>query len=182
MKTTKSSKLKRREAMKKSTPIWGFIILLVTFVWLMGFSTSANAETMKFKIYNWQTKIEDVPIGDAEGHSVGVELRSAFYVFENGELAHTKIVSSYDLVKAAGAYKNYITMNFEDGSIIIVKSEGMVGVPSAEFKSEIIKGTGRFQGIKGTIAAKIRFLRADPGETRGKGIGEGTITYTLPPK
>jgi hypothetical protein len=168
--------------MKKSTPFGGFIILLVILVWLLEFVTPANAETMKFKVYNWQTKIEDVPLGDVEGHSAGVELRSAFYVFENGEVANTKIVSSYDLIKAAGGYKNYITMNFEDGSTIIVKSEGTVGVPSAEFKSEIIKGTGRFQGVKGTIAAKIKFLRADPGETRGKGIGEGTITYTLPCK
>ena len=168
--------------MKKSTTIWGFMILLVAFVWLMGFSTSANAETMKFKIYNWQTKIEDIPVGDAEGHSVGVELRSAFYVFENGELANTKIVSSYDLVKAAGAYKNYITMNFEDGSIIIVKSEGMVGVPSAEFKSEIIKGTGRFQGIKGTGTSKAKYLPQEKGEAAPKGWGEGTLSYTLPSK
>ena len=36
---------------------------------------------------------------------MGVELRSAFYVFENGEVANIKIVSSYDSVKAAGAYK-----------------------------------------------------------------------------
>ena len=168
--------------MKKSTTIGVFIILLVICVWLMGFSISANAETMKFKIYNWNTQRVDIPIGDAEGHSVGVDLRSAFYVFEYGDVANSKIVSSFDLIKGAGPYKNYITMNFEDGSIIIVKSEGTGGTASAAFKSEIIKGTGRFQGITGTLAAKVRFLPADPGEAKGKGIGEGTITYTLPPK
>jgi hypothetical protein len=168
--------------MKKSTTFGGFIILLILLVWLVEFVTPANAETMNFKIYNWQTKIENVRLGDADGHDAGVELRSAFYVLENGEVAATKIISIYDLIKGSGPYKNYITMNFEDGSTIIVKSEGTVGGQAASIKSEIIKGTGRFQGIKGTISAKIRFLPAEPGESRGKGIGEGTINYTLSPK
>ena len=63
-----------------------------------GIRLNGKAETMNFKIYNWQTKIDDVPLGDVAGHAVGVELRSAFYVLENGEVAITKIVSSYDLI------------------------------------------------------------------------------------
>ncbi len=167
--------------MKKSITFWGFIILLIICVGLVEFASTARAETMNFKIYNWQTKIDDVPLGDVAGHAVGVELRSAFYVLENGEVAITKIVSSYDLIMGSGSYTNYITMKFEDGSTIIVKSEGTVGGQAARFASEIIKGTGRFQGIKGTLTAKVKFLPVEPGESRGKGIGEGTITYT-PPK
>jgi hypothetical protein len=37
----------RRKAMKKSINFGGFIILLATCVWLFGYSTSVNAETMK---------------------------------------------------------------------------------------------------------------------------------------
>ena len=51
-----------------------------------------------------------------------------------------------------------------------------------ETKGEITKGTGRFQGIKGTQAAKTKYLPIEKGEVGAKGIAEGTITYTLPPK
>jgi hypothetical protein len=60
---------------------------------------------------------------------------------------------------------------------------GVPGVPSTGgFKKEIIKGTGRFEGIKGTQSAKTNYLPVEPGEAGARGYGEGTITYTLPPK
>jgi hypothetical protein len=48
--------------------------------------------------------------------------------------------------------------------------------------SEIIKGTGRFEGIKGTHTSKLKFFPVDKWEAGPKGIGEGTYTYTLPAK
>jgi hypothetical protein len=49
--------------------------------------------------------------------------------------------------------------------------------------SEIIKGTGRFEGIKGTHAAKgAKFIPGEKWEAGPKLIHEGTYTFTLPPK
>ncbi|MBU1207984.1 MAG: hypothetical protein KKH04_13825 [Proteobacteria bacterium] len=82
----------------------------------------------------------------------------------------------------------YVTVNFEDGSTIIIKSYGTLGgtaagaLASGGWTSEIIQGTGRFQGIKGTQAAKAKYLPIEKGEAGPKGYGEGTITYTLPSK
>ena len=53
---------------------------------------------------------------------------------------------------------------------------------SGGWTGEIIKGTGRFEGIKGTQTAKAKYLPVEKGEAGPKGIGEGTITYTLPSK
>ena len=53
---------------------------------------------------------------------------------------------------------------------------------SSAWTSEIIKGTGRFDGIKGTQSVKTKYLPLGKGEVAPKGYGEGTITYTLPPK
>jgi len=50
---------------------------------------------------------------------------------------------------------------------------------SAKGTREIIKGTGRFEGIKGTGAGSTKFLPEEEGEAAPKGIGEGSITYTL---
>jgi hypothetical protein len=53
---------------------------------------------------------------------------------------------------------------------------------SGGWTSEIIEGTGRFEGIKETHAGKAKYLPVEKGKAGPKGIGEGTITYTLPPK
>jgi hypothetical protein len=79
---------------------------------------------------------------------------------------------------------NYNTITFADGSTIIIKSQGTIGGSfiSGGFTSEIIKGTGRFAGSKGTLTAKIKYLPLEKGEVGPKGIGEGTLNYTLPSK
>jgi hypothetical protein len=160
--------------------------ILVMSVWVLGPATQAGAETMNYKFYTWVIKGEATPVGDTEGHSVYFANRGAFYVFENGEVATINHVSTGDFIKGAGPFMQYVTVNFADGSTIIIKSQGTIGGTatgaSGEWKSEIIKGTGRFQGIKGTQAAKAKYLPVEKGEAGPKGYGEGTITYTLPPK
>jgi hypothetical protein len=78
----------------------------------------------------------------------------------------------------------YVTIKFPDGSTITIKSQGTMGAGGASggWTSEIIKGTGRFEGIKGTRSGKVKYLPVEPGEAYPKGYGEGTITYTLPAK
>jgi hypothetical protein len=60
----------------------------------------------------------------------------------------------------------YATINFPDGSTIMIKSQGTMGAggASGEWTSEIIKGAGRFEGIKGTQSAKAKYLSVEKGE------------------
>jgi len=171
---------------KKS--MWVLFGILVISAWVLGSAIQAGAETMNYKSYSYVLKAEDVPVGDVEGHTVGIVMRRAFYVFESGEVATTNSVSTRDLVNGVGSTVQYTTINFTDGSTIIIKSQGKgsgtatAPQTSGGLTSEILKGTGRFEGIKGTQAAKIRYLPAEKGEGAQKGIGEAIITYTLPPK
>ena len=173
-------------AAKKS--VWVLFGILVIFAWVFGSAIQAGAETMNYKFYTWVNKAESVPVGDVERHTVRLENRGAFYVFENGEVATTNSVATRDLIKGAGSSLQYTTINFADGSTIVIKSQGRGGgtataaQKSGGLTSEIIKGTGRFEGIKGTQATKLRFLPVEKGEGGPKGIGEGTITYALPSK
>ena len=139
---------------------------------------------MNYKFYTWVIKGENVPVGDVEGHIVALHMRGAFYVFENGEVATINHVATGDFIKGSGAFMQYVTLNFADGSTIMIKSQGTLGVAytAGGWKSEIIKGTGRFEGIKGTQSAKAKYLPLEKGEAGPKGYGEGTITYTLPSK
>jgi hypothetical protein len=162
--------------------LWVLFGVLVISVWVLGSTIQAGAETMNYKFYTYVIKNEIVPVGDVEGHAVVLTMRGAFYVFENGEVATINHVATGDFIKWVGPFMQYVTINFEDGSTIIIKSQGTFGGASGTWTSEILKGTGRFEGIKGTQTAKAKYLPVGKGEAGPKGYGEGTITYTLPTK
>jgi hypothetical protein len=169
--------------------MWVLFGILVISAWVLGSAIQVGAETLNYKFYTYVIKQEDVPVGDVEGRNVGIRVRGAFYVFEKGEIATTNSVNTQDLVKGSGPYMGYATINFEDGSTIIMKSQGTTtgrapgrSYATGEFTSEIIKGTGRFEGIKGTERAKAKYLPLIKGDPGSRGYGEGTITYTLPTK
>ncbi len=172
--------------MKKS--VWVLFSILVISVWVLGSAIQTGAETLNYKVYTYVTKGERVPIGDVDGHIMGFQMRKAFCVFENGEVAIQNMVLYNDLIKGAGPSLMYSTLTFPDGSTIIMKVEVTVegtaagGSSGAKMTREIIKGTGRFAGIKGTGTTTVKYLPVEKDEPGAKGYGEGTITYTLPSK
>ena len=172
---------------KKSIILWGFIILLIG-VCFAAFTTPTCAETMKYKAYTYSAKTERVLIGDVEGHALGLAVRRGILVFENGENGTELQVVTSDQVKGTGPILLYATITFTDGSTIIVKSQGALGgtalaaTTTSESTGEIVKGTGRFEGIRGTYTRRQKYFPLEKGEDAPKGIGEGIITYTLPSK
>jgi len=173
---------------KTKVTFLGFLGILAIGVWFLGFVIQVGAETLNFKAYTYVTKAERAPVGDVDGHTVGFSIRKAFIVFENGEVATQTSVGTSDAIKGSGSSLQYQTITFSDGSTIIIKAQVALtgiapGTPtSSKLTREIIKGTGRFEGIKGTGATKVKYFRVEEGEAGPKGIGEGSITYTLPPK
>jgi len=167
---------------KKS--MWVLFGILVISAWVLGSTIQVGADSLNFKFYTYATKTEKFHVEDVEGHDVVYQLRGTFYVFENGEIATASLVSTGDFIKLVGTFMNYNTIKFADGSTIIIKSQGTMGgsFTSAAQTSEIIKGTGRFAGAKGTLTAKIKYLPLEKGEAGPKGIGEGTLNYTMPSK
>jgi hypothetical protein len=162
--------------------------IFVIGIWLLGSVPQAMAETMNYKYFNHVTKNEVKSIPNAEGHTVSLWEREGVIILESGELAWTKGIGFSDFTKGAGTIIVYNTLTFQDGSTIIQHSKGTVGASSAGVSSsakragEIIHGTGRFQGIKGTMTTSAKLLPPEKGELGGKSLGEGTITYTLPSK
>jgi hypothetical protein len=149
---------------------------------VLGSAMPGAAETLNYKFYTWMIKSESVPVADVEGHTVALGSRGAFYVFDNGDVATMKHVYTADFVKGAGAFMQYVTITFPDKATITWRSQGTVGAGAGGWTSEILKGTGRFEGITGTQSGSAKYLPIEPGEAGPKGYGAGTITYTLPPK
>jgi len=59
---------------------------------------------------------------------------------------------------------------------------GILKPASYKTISEIIRGTGRFEGIKGTGTATFMYFPVEEEEPGARGIGEGTLSFTLPSK
>jgi hypothetical protein len=136
----------------------------VISAWVLGVAVPGAAETLTYKFYTWVSKAERVPIGDVEGHAVALVVRDSFNVFDNGEVATTTSVITNDFVKGAGPFLQYSTLKFSDGSTIMWKSQGTIGAGAGAYTSEITKGTGRFDGIKGTQSGTAKYLPVEPGE------------------
>ena len=156
--------------------------ILVISAWVFGSAGQAGAETLNYKFYTYSIKGDWAPVADVEGHVVGYGVRGSFMIFENGEVAFAEAVILRDWVKTAGTIVQYSTTKFQDGSTITSKTHGATGVGTAGMTTEIIKGTGRFEGIKGTGSSKAKYFPQEKGEAAPKGWGEGTLTYTLPSK
>jgi hypothetical protein len=161
--------------------------MLAISAWMLGSAMQASAETLNYKAYVWMNREERVVVDEAEGHFVSLAQRGGFYACDNGEIATIQRVSFNDQTKGAGTATIYETIKFADGSTIMLRGQSAQSrtggaTTSSEASSEILKGTGRFAGIKGTGRDKRTFLPAEKGDAGSKQYGEGTLTYTLPPK
>ena len=174
------------DARKMNIKIWGFIGISVITAWLVGFVIEAQAETMKCRTAGVITKQEAVPVGD-EGHLLGLTIREGLAFFENGEIAKLRSHAIYDTIPGKGGQAiTYHIYTFEDGSTFVVRNQRLLvadksGNLSAKVTSEVIKGTGRFEGIKGTASAIGKTFEASKGEAT-RSTNEFTLTYTLPSK
>lgn len=179
---------------KNTVTIWGLIGIIVIAAWLLLPATQAKAETMK---YNWKyhctsqcTKLEYVELPDVEGHFVGVFERRGVDIFET-EVAAIVERGTFDKIKnVRTTFQGYAEVTFKDGSTIIHKYQGIF-VPSPGEKLEVykdckgkyIKGTGRFEGIKGEFTFTGRRITPyTKDKTKGDTWMEVTATYTLPKK
>jgi hypothetical protein len=127
-----------------------------------------------------------VAVDDEDEHTLGVQTIEGLAIFDNGEIARTKVKAIIDRTKSSGFLAiAYFTYVFDDGATIVVKLDrrGVIdekGVASTKVVSEIKKGTGRFAGIKGTVSGPGKNYSV-PGEAV-KSFNDFTFTYTLPPK
>jgi hypothetical protein len=52
--------------------------ILVISAWVFGSAIQAGAETLNYKFYTWMIKLESLPVGDVEGHTVNFGMRGVF--------------------------------------------------------------------------------------------------------
>jgi hypothetical protein len=167
------------------------MVSILTLVMLVAFGlvgTQAKAETVKFTVTNYITKIEAIPVPDVEGHVLILAERRGVAVFEDGSAAAYLARMTADLTKYNGPAQGYAELTYPDGSKNMTKWQLTLEIPAgkklATFKGkgDYIKGTGRFEGIKGTISFNGYYVTPYGKETKGDIVINVTGTYTLPSK
>ena len=173
---------------KKTFVRWCLIGILLISAWLLVSATQAEAKTMKFKYTSQLTRVELAPVPDVEGHVVILYVRRGVAIFEN-EVAPFMTMGTADLVKRLGPFQGYSQITFKDGSTFNYNYTGaLMLAPGAKLRSykgkgKFIKGTGRFEGIKGEVSFTGRYITPiTKDKTKGDNWMEVTGTYTLPKK
>jgi len=175
---------------KMTIAILGCIgVFLITALILVP-NAQAGEKTVKLKLIGPLTRIEAVPIPDVEKHAIGVLERRGVAIYENGETAAYHTRATFDSIRGqGGSFNGYSDYIFADGSTIITKYQGTAAVPPGEKlyslkgTGKYIKGTGRFEGIKGKVTFSGKYVTPyTKDKTKGTAVVDVTGTYTLPKK
>ena len=168
---------------------WGIIGILLIAALLLLPATQAEAKTVKFKVTGPLTKVEWIAVPDVERHVVALYERRGVAIFENGETAAFHTRGTSDLIKGLGTYHGYSDYTYADGSTVILKyTRTLTLAPGDKMRTlkgegEYIKGTGRFEGIKGKASYIGKYVTPyTKDETKGDVVFDVTATYTVPKK
>jgi hypothetical protein len=187
IKIDKIFKTKKEEtimATKKS--IWVLFGVLLISAWVLGSVILVGAETMKCRNAGTAIKDETIPVADEQGHELGLQLGQGLGFFDNGEIAKMTNYNIYDRTGKGSQVIGYTIYTFDDGSTIITRFQRLVvvdksGNRSAQVTAELVKGTGRYAGIKGTVVGTGKNFQGNKEEPT-RYFNDITLTYTLPTK
>jgi hypothetical protein len=161
-------------------------LLAFVFSFILGFnSVDANAEDVEYRLLTYLVRIDFIPVPDADKHAIGIFERRGVAIFKNGETAAYHSRGTWDFIDGNGTFQGYTTLTFKDGSTTISKFSGnqtQVSGKLATMKGdgEYIKGTGKYEGIKGNGSFAGYYVTPYDKETKGDVIVEAKDSYTLP--
>ena len=170
--------------------IWPALAAVVVGAWLMAPLTAAYAAqpvTAEATVTFAGPKTYTLPAGDDQAHVVGLGQRKGKAVFKDGRTATYSNVFFMDLYRGKGVTLwGYTKMTFKDGSWFYFKRDSkfagrdQAGAPMFQGTGTILKGSGKYQGITGTL--KYRNKRVGPSKDFPKGATQAQVvmTYTLP--
>ena len=173
---------------KVTTTILGCICILLIAALVIVPAAQAEEKTVKYKIVATITKIEIFSVPDMKEHVIGALERNGVAIYENGETAAYRSLIMFDSIKGQGAtWSGYSILTFADGSKTFEKSQGtepeVKGKKIIKGTGDYIKGTGRFEGVKGKTSFAGKYVTPyTKDKTKGDIVVDVTSTYTLPKK
>jgi hypothetical protein len=173
---------------KMTIAIWGSIGVFLIVGLVIVTAAQAGEITVKYKIVAPITKIEFFPVPDMKGHAIGSLERNGVAIYENGETAAYQSLIMFDSIKGqGGSWSGYSILTFADGSKTFEKFQGtepeVKGKKIIKGTGDFIKGTGRFEGIKGKSSIAGKYVTPyTKDKTKGDIVVHVISSYTLPKK
>lgn len=145
-----------------------------------------DEQVKSFEVVNYIVFDEWIPVGDETGHVMGVQKREGEARFADGETAKYSFVGVFDIPgDREGTANGYTRLEFGDQSSIMIawqsalpRREGQLPVNSG--RGTVLKGSGRFAGIRGESVFNGRQLKPAAEDSKGTALANVTLTYTLP--
>ena len=181
-----ASKMKSSNRMR----IWVVFFALMIGMWLTCSGTPAYAAvttTVEATVILSGPPANMLPAGDDENHVAGLGKRTGKAVFSDGRKAQYSNIFFMDWYRGKSiSLWGYSKMVFKDGSWMFFKWDsqfaGMDEAGKSMFKGTgtILKGTGLYEGIKGTVMYYNRQLPPSEEYPKGARKAKAVFTYTLP--
>jgi hypothetical protein len=77
-------------------------------------------ETLKWRHVQYATSLQTLPVGDTNGHSLGLYHLSGIAFFPDGSIGTSSVVGTTDAIPDVGTAQNgYYAVNFPDGSTMV---------------------------------------------------------------
>jgi hypothetical protein len=169
--------------------IFKTVVFAVAIIFASGFVSSvAWAEEVSFTIDSYVTKMEMIPLADAEGHVLLLGERRGLANFEDGKVAAYHTSFTCDVSKGMGPCEGYSDLTFMDQSKAFSKWKLTVGIPEGkkmpalEGTGSWTKGTGAYEGIEGDFSFSGFYITPYNEVTKGDQVVKVTGAYKLPPK
>jgi hypothetical protein len=163
---------------------WSLVSLMTFAACLIGHTTQAQVETTRYKVSQYSVHLDSLRADDAEAHVLALFSRKGVAVLPGGEVVQYTSWGTADLIKGTGPVRGYTMLSHQDGSCALSTVSGTTEKGSLNLTGAFTRGTGRFEGIKGTIAISGKSLMPfnEERETLDNVHYEVTATYILPPK
>jgi len=161
------------------------ILTIVLAITIGFFPKDASAEDVEYQVINYLVGVNFIPVPDVEKHAIGTYERRGVAIFKNGETAAFHTRGLWDFVNHNGVFNGYQTLTFPDGSTNMIKYSGNMttegeDLPTLKAKGEYVKGTGKYEGIKGNVTIEGKYITPYNKETKGDAVFNQKASYTLP--
>ena len=165
--------------------IYLFVISFILSFTFKIYPNNAKAEDVEYQITSYLVRVDFIPVPDVDKHGIGIYERRGIAIFKDGETAAYHGYGIWDFIDNNGPFQGYSTLTYKDGSTTMVKYSGNMvkepeKLPTYMGKGEYIKGTGKYEGIKGNYSFSAKYITPYNKETKGDVVVNAKVSYTLP--
>jgi hypothetical protein len=163
------------------------ILLATALVWLA--APAAAGQKLRWREISHLSQVHKIKGPDAGDHLLGVYQHQGVCLFPDGQAAAYETTGVFDVYDRSGGsrtHRGYGEISFSDGSAIIFKTQGVEyfvsgdKLPKLKGTGSFISGTGRYQGIRGSLSFSGGYVTGlTEDDTGGEAVLNYQADYTL---